>query len=63
MGFVAKIGAHESEASNLLKLNCKINDELVCCLLDSGATNLFMTLHAAKRFGVKTELMVDPITM
>jgi len=28
-GFVAKIGAHENEASNLLKLNCKINDELV----------------------------------
>jgi hypothetical protein len=24
-GFVAKIGAHKSKASNLLKLNCKIN--------------------------------------
>jgi predicted aspartyl protease len=60
---VSKIGAHESEASNLLKLNCKINDKLVCCLLDLGATNSFMTVQAAKRFGVKTELMVDPIMM
>ncbi len=33
-GFMAKIGAHESEAFNLLKLNCKINDKLVCCFLD-----------------------------
>jgi hypothetical protein len=40
-GLVAKIGAHESETSNLLKLNCKINDELVCCFLDIGATNSF----------------------
>ncbi len=32
---MAKIGAHESEASNLLKLNSKIYDELVYCLLDS----------------------------
>jgi hypothetical protein len=29
---MAKIGVDESEASNLLKLNCKINDELVYCL-------------------------------
>jgi hypothetical protein len=43
MGFVAKIGAHESKASNLLKLNCNINDELVCYLLDLRAKNLFMT--------------------
>jgi hypothetical protein len=28
--------------SILLKLNCKINDELVCCLLDLGVTNSFM---------------------
>jgi hypothetical protein len=42
-GFMAKIGAHESEASNLLKLNCKINDKLVDCLLDLGATNSFIT--------------------
>lgn len=60
---MAKIGAHESEASNLLKLNYKISDELVCCLLDSGATNLFMTLQVAKRFGVRTKIMVDPITV
>jgi len=42
-GFMAEIEAHENEASNLLKLNCKINDKLVGCLLDSGATNSFMT--------------------
>ncbi len=42
--FVVEIKAHESEASNLLKLNCKINDELVGCFLDSRATNSFMTL-------------------
>jgi hypothetical protein len=33
-GFMAKIEAHESEASNLLKLNCKINNEIVGCFLD-----------------------------
>jgi hypothetical protein len=27
-GFVVKIGAHENEASNLLKLKCKININL-----------------------------------
>jgi hypothetical protein len=58
---MAKIGAHKSEASNLLKLNYKINDELVCCLLDSGATNSFMIPLVTKKFGIKTKLMVDPI--
>jgi hypothetical protein len=43
-GFVAKIGAHESEAFNLLKLNYKINNEIVSCLFDSRVTNLFMIL-------------------
>jgi hypothetical protein len=43
-GFVTKIGAHKSKASNLLKINCKINYEIVGCLLDLGATNSFMTL-------------------
>jgi len=62
-GFVVEIGAHESEASNLLKLNCKINDKLVCCFLDSRATNLFIILQAAKQLGVKTKLMIDPIMM
>jgi hypothetical protein len=32
---VTKIGAHKNEAFDLLKLNCKINDELVYCLLNS----------------------------
>ncbi len=41
-GFMAKMGAHKNEASNLLKLKCKISNELVCCLLDSKATNSFM---------------------
>ncbi len=45
-GFMAEIQAHESEASNLLKLKCKINNELVCYLLDLGATNSFMILQA-----------------
>jgi hypothetical protein len=40
-GFIAEIGAHESEAFNLLKLNCKINDKLVCCFLDSK-NNIFV---------------------
>jgi len=37
-----EIRAHESEASNLLKLNCKISDKIVGCLLDSRTTNSFM---------------------
>jgi hypothetical protein len=41
---MAKIGAHESKASNLLKLNCKINNKNVGCFLNLGMTNLFMTL-------------------
>jgi hypothetical protein len=40
VGFVAKIGAHQSEAFNLLKLNCKINNEIVGCLLNLGTTKL-----------------------
>ncbi len=56
---MAKIRAHESKASNFLKLNCRINDKLVYCLLDSGMTNSFMTPYATKRLGVKIELMVD----
>jgi hypothetical protein len=60
-GFVAKIGAHESEASNLLKLNCKINYEFVCWFLDSRATNSFMTPQLAEWFRVKIELMANPI--
>jgi hypothetical protein len=47
-GFMAKIRAHESEASNLFKLNCKINHEIVGCLLDSRLTNSFMTLQAVE---------------
>jgi hypothetical protein len=42
-GFMAKIGAHKSKASNLLKLKCKMNNELVCCFLDSRVTNSSMT--------------------
>jgi hypothetical protein len=30
-----KTGVHESKASNLLKLNYKINNEIVGCSLDS----------------------------
>jgi hypothetical protein len=45
-GFMAKIGAHKSEAFNLLKLNCKINNKIVGCLLDSRVTNSFMILKA-----------------
>jgi hypothetical protein len=41
---VVEVGAHESKAFNLLKLNCKINNEIVGCFLDSRVTNLFMTL-------------------
>jgi hypothetical protein len=60
-GLVAKIGAHESKASNLLKLNCKINDKIVGCLLDPGMTNSFMIPQVAEQLGVKIELVVDPI--
>ncbi len=41
---MAEVGAHESKTFNLLKLNCKINNEIVGCLLDSIVTNSFMTL-------------------
>jgi len=62
-GFMAKIGAHKSEAFNLLKLNCKINNKTVGCLLDSRVTNSFMILKAVQQFRVKIELMEDPITV
>jgi hypothetical protein len=39
---MVEIRAYKSEASNLLKLNCKINKKIVGCLLDLGATNSFM---------------------
>jgi len=29
-GFMAEIGAHKNEASDQLKLKCKINNKLVC---------------------------------
>ncbi len=60
-GFMAKIQAHGSEASNLLKLKCTINNVLVCCFLDLGATNLFMTLQATIQN--QTELVANPITV
>jgi hypothetical protein len=47
-GFMAKIGAHKSEASNLLKLNYKINNKIVDCFLDLRATNSFMTLQVVE---------------
>ncbi len=58
---MAKIRAHETEASNLLKLNYKINDKLVCYLLDSRATNLFVILKVMERLGMKTKLVANPI--
>jgi hypothetical protein len=48
---MAKIGAHKSEASNLLKLNCKTNNKIMGYLLDLRTTNSFMTLHATKQLG------------
>jgi hypothetical protein len=33
-GFMVRIGAHKSKASNLLNFNCKINNKIVGCLLD-----------------------------
>lgn len=62
-GLVVEIRIEENEASNLLKLRCKVNNEFVCCLLDSRATNLFITLQVVERLEIKTKLMVDPITM
>jgi hypothetical protein len=58
---MAKIGAHKSETFNLLKLNCKVNNKIVGCLLDSKMTNLFMILGVVEWFGVKIELLEDPI--
>jgi hypothetical protein len=43
-GFMVEIGAHKSEASNLLKLNCKINNKIMGSFLDLRRTNSFMTL-------------------
>ncbi len=42
-GFVVKIRAYKNKTSNLLKLNCKINNKIVGCLLDLGTTDSFMT--------------------
>jgi hypothetical protein len=44
---MVEIGTHESEASNLLKLNYKINDKLMCCFLDLGVINLFIIMKVA----------------
>ncbi len=60
---MVKIGVHENKASNLLKLNCKINNKIVGCFLGKKAINLFMTLQTTKQFGIKIELMANPITM
>ncbi len=42
--FMDEIGAHKNEASNLSKLNYKINNKIVDCLLDLRTTNSFMNL-------------------
>ncbi len=60
-GFMAKIGAHKIEASNLLKLKCKINNKLMFCLLDLGVTNSVMISQVTKWLGVKTKLVANPI--
>jgi len=60
---MAKIGAHKSEAFNLLKLYYKINNKIVGCLLDSRVTNSFMILEVVLQLRVKIELMENPITM
>ncbi len=60
-GFVVEIRANKSETSNLLKLRCKINNKLVCCFLNLGATNSFMTLQIVERLEVKIILPKDPI--
>ncbi len=43
-GFVVEIGVHKSKASNSLKLNYKINNEIVGCLLNLNVTNSFIIL-------------------
>jgi len=40
---MAEIGVHKNETSSLLKLNCKINNKVMCYLLGSRTTNSFMT--------------------
>jgi hypothetical protein len=47
----------------LLKLNYKINNKIVGCLLDWRMTNSFMIPHATKWLRVKIELVANPITM
>jgi hypothetical protein len=32
-GLMVEIGAHKNETSNLLKLNCKINNKVMCFFL------------------------------
>jgi len=59
---VAKMGAHESKASTLLKLNYKVNNKIVSCFLDLISTNSSMILKQWK-IRIKIELMVDPITV
>lgn len=39
---MAKIRGYKNKAFNLLKLICKINNEIVGCLLDLGTTDSFM---------------------
>jgi hypothetical protein len=60
---MAKIKAHECETSYLLKLNCKINHEIVGCLLDLKVTNLFPISQAVEWLTIKTTLVANPITV
>jgi hypothetical protein len=53
---MAKVGAHKIEASNLLKLKCKINNKLMFCLLDLGVTNLVMTSQITKTIGSQDQI-------
>jgi hypothetical protein len=59
-GFEIKVNVL-TKVFNLLKVNCKVNNKGVYCLLDSWVMDLFMTPYIVKWLGVKTKLVANPI--
>jgi len=61
---MARIRANKSEVSNFLKLRCKMNKFLFLFFFFGFNNDKFIHGFAnCKAIRVKTELMVDPITM
>ncbi len=54
MASVAKLG------SNLILLKCKVGTNMVLCLLDLGATHLFVKPNVVEQLGLTNGLLLFP---